>query len=148
MKIPYNKQYIFNDSFKIVSQSLRSEFITTGTYVKKFEQKLKILNKVKYSIVTNSGTSALHLAFESIKVKKGDNVIIPAINFIASYSMLKKMNANIFLADVDQDGHLNPKSLVECIKFNNLKNIKAVINMHMSGHIKYVDDFFKLKKKI
>ena len=40
MKIPYNKQYIFNDSFKIVSQSLRSEFITTGTYVKKFEQKL------------------------------------------------------------------------------------------------------------
>ena len=82
MKIPYNKQYIFNDSFKIVSQSLRSEFITTGTYVKKFEQKLKILNKVKYSIVTNSGTSALHLAFESIKVKKGDNVIIPAINFI------------------------------------------------------------------
>ena len=147
MKIPYNKQYIFNDSFKIVSQSLRSEFITTGTYVKKFEQKLKILNKVKYSIVTNSGTSALHLAFESIKVKKGDNVIIPAINFIASYSMLKKMNANIFLADVDQDGHLNPKSLVECIKFNNLKNIKAVINMHMSGHIKYVDDFFKLKKK-
>ncbi len=147
MKIPYNKQHIFRDAFKIISQSLKSDFITTGKYVKKFEKKLAILNKVKYAIVTSSGTSALHLAFESINIKKGDNVIIPAINFIASYSMLKKINANIFLADIDKDGHLSPSSLVDCIKKNKLKKIKAVVNMHMSGHIKYVDDFFNLKKK-
>ncbi|WP_440677319.1 aminotransferase class I/II-fold pyridoxal phosphate-dependent enzyme [Candidatus Pelagibacter sp. HIMB1587] len=147
MRIPYNKQYIFGDTFKIISQSLKSDLITTGKYVKKFEQKIANFNKVKYALVTSSGTSALHLAFESINIKKGDNVIIPAINFIASYSMLKKMNANIFLADVDNDGHLSPITLVNCIKHNNLKKIKAVINMHMSGHIKYTDDLLKLKKK-
>ena len=147
MKIPYNKQHIFNDAFNIVSRSLKSDLITTGQYVKKFEKKLSIYNKVKFSLVTSSGTSALHLAFESINIKKGDNVIIPAINFIASYSMLKKLNANIFLADVDQEGHLSPKSLVDCIKKNNLKKIKTVVNMHMSGQIKYVIDFYKLKKK-
>ena len=89
MRIPYNKQYIFGDTFKILSQSLKSDLITTGQYVKKFEQKIANFNKVKYALVTSSGTSALHLAFEPINIKKGDNVIIPAINFIA-HSMLKK----------------------------------------------------------
>ena len=121
MKIPYNKQHIFNDAFKIVSRSLKSDLITTGQYVNKFEKKLSFYNKVKFSLATSSGTSALHLAFESINIKKGDNVIIPAINFIASYSMLKKLKANIFLADVDREGHLSPKSLVNCINKNNLK---------------------------
>ena len=147
MKIPYNKQHIFNDAFKIVSRSLKSDLITTGQYVNKFEKKLSFYNKVKFSLATSSGTSALHLAFESINVKKGDNVIIPAINFIASYSMLKKLKANIFLADVDREGHLSPKSLVNCINKNNLKKIKTVVNMHMSGQIKYVNDFYQLKKK-
>ncbi len=147
MTIPYNKQYIFKDSFKIISQSLKSDLITTGKFVEKFERKLASFNKVKYALVTSSGTSALHLAFEAINIEKGDNVIIPAINFIASYSMLKKLNANIFLADVDQDGNLSPINILNCIKSNNLKKIKAVINMHMSGHVKYVYELFKLKKK-
>ena len=42
----------------------------------------------------------LDMAFKSINLKNGDNVIIPAVNFIAAYSMARKFNANIFLSDV------------------------------------------------
>jgi len=121
-KIPYNKQFISSDDLKAVSSSLKKELITTGAYVNKFENKLKKKLKVKYATSCNSGTAALHLALMSINIKKNDIVIMPAINFIAAYNMAKLMKARIFLADVDPlTGQMTPKTLLECIKNNELK---------------------------
>ena len=116
MKITYNKQHIFKNAQGLILKSLNSKLITTGNFVLEFENKIKKLNKSKYCLVTNSGTSALHLAFEALEIKENNNVIIPAINFISSYSMLSKLKANIYLADVDENGLLSPKTVEDCIK--------------------------------
>ena len=71
MKIlPYGKQQIDSQDIKLVSKSLKENLITGGNYVKKFEKKISIFLKNKFTISCNSGTSALHLALMSINIKK------------------------------------------------------------------------------
>ena len=146
--IPYGRQYIDSDDIKLVSKSLKEDLITTGRYVKKFENKISKFLKVKYAVSCNSGTSALHLALMAINLKNDDVVIMPAINFIAVYNMASLMNAKIYLADVDPlTGQMTPKTLLECIKNNKLKKIKAIVTMYLGGSPENVLEFHKLKKK-
>ena len=114
--IPYGRQYINSQDIKSVSKALREDLITTGNYVKKFENNIKKFLKAKYVLSCNNGTSALHLALMAIGLKKDDVIIMPAINFIAVYNMARLMNAKIFLADVDPlTGQMTPKTLLDCI---------------------------------
>jgi dTDP-4-amino-4,6-dideoxygalactose transaminase len=146
--IPYGRQYIDSNDIRIVSKALKEDLITTGHYVKKFENKISKFLKVKYVASCNSGTSALHLALIAIGIKKNDVIIMPAINFIAVYNMARLMNAKIFLADVDPlTGQMTPKTLLECIKNNKLKKIKAIVTMYLGGHPENVIRFYNIKKK-
>jgi dTDP-4-amino-4,6-dideoxygalactose transaminase len=147
--IPYGRQYIDSRDIKSVSQALKQNLITTGNYVKKFEDKISKFLKAKYVASCNSGTSALHLAFMAIDLKKNDIIIMPAINFIAAYNMAKLMNAKIFLADVDSlTGQMTPETLLNCIKLNKLKKIKAIVTMYLGGYPENVIEFCNIKKKL
>ena len=146
--IPYGRQYIDDQDIKLVSKALKEDLITTGCYVKKFENKIAKFLKVKYSASCNSGTAALHLALMAIGLKKDDVVIMPAINFIAVYNMARLMNAKIFLADVDPfTGQMTPETLLKCIKNNKLKRIKAIVTMYLGGYPENVIEFYNIKKK-
>jgi dTDP-4-amino-4,6-dideoxygalactose transaminase len=147
--IPYGRQYIDSNDIKLVSKALKEDLITTGYYVKKLENKISKFLKVKHVASCSSGTSALHLAFMAINLKKNDVIIMPAINFIAAYNMARLMNAKIFLADVDSlTGQMTPKTLLDCIKNNKLKKIKVIITMYLGGYPEYVLEFYNIKKKL
>ena len=146
--IPYSRHFLDIDDKKAVSESLSSKSISNGDYVKKFETNVAQYCKSNYGFSCNSGTSALLLAFLSINLKKNDIVIIPSINFIAAASMASFLNAKIYFADVSPiTGQMSPENLLECIKKNNLKNIKAVVTMYLGGAPNNVEDFFILKKR-
>jgi dTDP-4-amino-4,6-dideoxygalactose transaminase len=146
--IPYGRQYIDSNDIRIVSKALKEDLITTGRYVKKFEHEISDFLKVKYTASCNSGTSALHLALLAIGLEKNDVVIMPAINFIAVYNMARLMNAKIYLADVDPlTGQMTPEKLLECIKNNKLKKIKAIVTMYLGGYPENIIEFYNLKKK-
>ena len=147
--IPYGRQYIDNQDIRLVSKALKEDLITTGSYVKKFENKISEFLKVKYVVSCSSGTSALHLALMAINLKNDDVIIMPAINFIAVYNMAKLMNAKIFLADVDHlTGQMTPKTLIDCIQKNKLVKIKAIITMYLGGYPENVVEFYRIKKNI
>lgn len=147
-RIPYGKQHIDKSDLQMVSKSLKEPLITTGNFVKKFENNLSNFLKVKSAISCNSGTAALHLAFLASDIKKNDTVIMPSINFISAYSMCKQLGAKIYLADVDlETGQMTPKSLLECIKINKLKKIKIILTMYMGGFPENLIEFHKIKKK-
>jgi len=146
--IPYGRQFVDRNDIKEVSKALKEDLITTGSYVKKFENKISKFFKVKYALSCSNGTAALHLAFMAINLKKNDVVIMPAINFIASYSMAKFMNAEIYLADVDSlTGQMTPRTLIDCINKNKITKIKAVVTMYLGGYPENVIEFYKIKKK-
>ena len=100
--IPYGRQFIDKKDKNSVLISLSNDLITTGPYVEKFENQLKKYLKSKYSYVCSSGTAAIHLAMLSINLKKDDIILMPAINFIASYNLAKVMQLKVYLVDVDE----------------------------------------------
>ena len=146
--IPYGRQYIDNQDVKFVSKALKQDLITTGDYVKEFENQIKKILQSKFVISCSSGTAGLHLALKAINVQKNDVIVMPAINFIAVYSLSRLLGAKIFLADVDPfTGQMTPKTLTECILKNNLKKIKAIIAMYLGGYPENVLEFYNIKKK-
>ena len=146
--IPYGKQFIDKKDKNSVLISLSNDLITTGPYVKKFENQLKKYLKSKYSYVCSSGTAAIHLAMMSINLKKDDIILMPAINFVASYNLAKVMQLKVYLVDVDEyTGQITPEKVLECIKKNHLRKIKALIVMHHGGYPQYLKDFYDIKKR-
>ena len=146
--IYYGKQYIDKKDIIAVKNSLFEDLITTGKSVVKFEKNINNFTNAKYAISCNSGTAALHIALFSIGLKPKEIIIMPTINFISSYSMAKNMNARIYLADVcPHTGVMRVEDLLNCIKVNKIKNIKAVINMYIGGSAKNLKEFYLLKKK-
>ena len=147
--IPYNKQYIDKIDISEVKKSLTSDVIAAGPMVDKFEKNLSKTVNCKYTLVCNSGTSALHLAFLSIDLKKNDVVIMPIVNFIAAYNMCKNLGAKVFFADVNKlTGQMEEKDVLNCINQNRLKKIKLILIMHLAGHVSQPEKFYKLKKKL
>ncbi len=147
-KIPYGRQYINNKDIIQVSKTLKKDKITTGDEVEKFEKKINKYLKCLYSSVCNSGTSSIFLAMQAINLKKGDNIIMPSVNFVASYNVAKILGAKIFLSDVDKyTGQMSPKNVEDCCKKFNLKKVKAIIVMYNSGYPQNAEKFLKLKKK-
>ena len=111
--IPYGKQSINDNDIKSVLAALKNDIITTGSTVTKFENALCNYFSAKYVSVCNSGTSALFLAMLAIGLKKNDKIIMPAINFVASYNVAKHLGAKIFLADVDKHtGQMRPEDIL------------------------------------
>lgn len=146
--INYGSHFINQDDIKSIKKTLLSSYLTTGPRVKKFEHLLQKKINSKYVLSTSSGTSALYIAFKSLGIKKGDNVVIPTINFIASANMLKSLDANIILCDVDPfTGQMTKQNILNCIKKNRLKKIKALVVMYHGGSTIYAEDYIKLKKK-
>tara|TARA_B100001059_G_C17811921_1_gene572823 strand:- start:117 stop:1277 length:1161 start_codon:yes stop_codon:yes gene_type:complete len=146
--IPYGRQAVDQNDKKAVIKALSNDLITTGPYVKKFENNLKKYLKCNYSYTCSSGTAALHLSMLSIGLKKNDVVLMPAINFIASYNMAKTMNLKVYLVDVDEfTGQITPNKILNCIKKNKLKKIKALITMYHGGYPENVKQIYDIKKK-
>ena len=147
-RINYNKQFTDEKDAQIVLEAIKSKLITSGNFVNLFEKKICRFLKVKHAITCINGTAGLDLAFRSIGLEPENNVVMPVVNFVASYSMAKKIGAKIYLADVDPiTGQMTPETLLDCIKKNKLKKIKAVVTMYLGGYAENVINFYKLKKK-
>jgi UDP-4-amino-4,6-dideoxy-L-N-acetyl-beta-L-altrosamine transaminase len=147
-EIYYGSQFVDDKDIKSVSNSLKEKLITTGKNVIKFENNLKKKLKCNYVISCSNATAGLHLAYMSINIKKNDVILMPAINFISSFSMALKMDAKVYLIDVDpKTGQINSKTIEDCIKKNKLKKIKALVTMYLGGFIFDIEKISQLKKK-
>ena len=146
--IPYGNHFVDKEDAIALGKSTHTKFLTSGQYGVKFHDKLKKYINSKYLVLSSSGTSALHLAFMAIGLNKDDAIIMPSINFIASYNMATQLNAKIYLADVDPyTGQMTPKNVEKCIKDNKIKKIKCILTMYLGGSPENIKSFSSLKKK-
>jgi len=146
--ISYGGQYIDKSDIDVVKNSLRKKIITSGFSVNRFEQKINKYLNSKYSTVCNSGTAALFLALKTLKLNKKDKILMPAINFISSYNIVKILGAEPLLVDVDKfTGQITPSQVEAFCKKRKLKKFKALIVMYNGGYPLNADQFKKIKKK-
>jgi dTDP-4-amino-4,6-dideoxygalactose transaminase len=111
---------------------LRSRWLTLGPEVERFEQAFASMVGVQHAIAVTNATAALHLALLGVGVQAGDEVVQPALNFVAAANMTRLVGAEPIFADiidlteptidpVDVERKLTPKT-------------KAVIAMHYAGY--------------
>jgi UDP-4-amino-4,6-dideoxy-N-acetyl-beta-L-altrosamine transaminase len=136
MTIPYGRQSISEEDIQAVIDVLRSDYLTQGPAVPRFEEAINGWCGSKYSIAVNSATSALHIACLALGVGVGDRVWTSAITFVASANCAHYCGASVDFVDVDDDTynmsieHLEEK-LVAANKLGTLP--KVVIPVHLAG---------------
>ena len=101
-KVPVNEPYLLGNEKKYLTQCIKSGFISSsGPFVKKFEEKFARKLNRKYAISVSNGTAALQLAFESLNLKKKDEVILPSFTIISCILPVIRCGATPVLVDSD-----------------------------------------------
>ncbi len=101
--IPYGRQTVDDDDIQAVVEVLRSSWLTTGPSVELFERAVADVAGTKHAIAVSSGTAALHCAMHALRVGPGDEVIVPAITFVATANAAVFEGATPVFADVEHD---------------------------------------------
>lgn len=136
MMIPYGKQDISAEDIDAVSEVLRSDFLTQGPVVPKFEKAVAEAVKAKYGVAVNSATSALHIACLALGVGPGDRVWTSPVTFVASANCALYCGADISFVDIDPDTYnLCPKALEQKLIVANDEGTlpKVIISVHLAG---------------
>lgn len=133
--VSYGRQHIDEDDIAEVIAALKSDFLTCGPYVEKFEKSLCDVTGAKYAVVCNNGTAALHLAMLALGVEDGDSVIVPTITFLASANAARYCGADVVFADVDaRTGLLTLETLQDA--YARAKTpVKAIVAVHLCGQL-------------
>ena len=117
--IPYARHKIFKKDILRVNKVLKSQFLTTGPEILKFEKKLSSTFNSRHALTSNSATSALHLCCLAMGLSKNDYVWTVSVTFVASANCALYCGAKIDLIDID------PETLNISIKDLERKLIKA-----------------------
>src|SRR5437016_1102191 len=99
--IPYGHQSISSTDIEAVVEVLRSEFLTQGPVVPRFEGAVARYCSASRAVAVNSGTSALHIACMALGVHQGDYVWTVANTFVASANCARYCDANVDFVDID-----------------------------------------------
>jgi UDP-4-amino-4,6-dideoxy-N-acetyl-beta-L-altrosamine transaminase len=130
--LPYGRQVIEADDIAAVTAALQGDFLTTGPYVRHFEEALARTVQAKHAVVCANGTAALHMAARALRLGPGTKIVVPAVTFLATASAPHLNGAEIVFADVDPEtGLMRPQDLTEAIA--RAGKIDAVFNVHLNG---------------
>ena len=111
--IPYGKQSIDENDIRAVVEVLRSDWLTTGPLVEKFERAVAYFIGAKHAVAVNSGTAALHSTMFALNIATGDEVIVAALTFAATANAVVYQGATPIFADVDEHTLLIDPDVVE-----------------------------------
>ncbi len=132
---------------KAVKDVVDSGWITMGEKTKEFESKFSDMlgSKSIHSTAVSSGTASLHMALLGLGIGSGDEVIIPALTFVADINVVKMVGATPVLADCSNHNNWNVSA--ETIKAQITPKTKAVIIVHFAGYPCEMDKIVTLCKR-
>ena len=126
--INYGRHSINNNDLKSVLKTLKSDLITQGPEVKKFEDNVKRKVGASYALAVNSATSALHLSCVALGITKNDIVWISANGFVATSNCALYCGAKINFIDVDKyTGNISLKILKKKLETTKKKYLPKVL---------------------
>ena len=144
-----------------IKKCFYSSMISTGgEYVTKFENQIKKFTKSKYAVAVSNGTVGLFLALHVLDVKKNEEVLVPAISFVATANAVSHCGAIPHFIDIDKEtlgidcekleNYLNSKTYIKknsCYNKDTKRKISAIIPVHIFGHPCKIDKVVKLAKR-
>ena len=149
------------NEIEYVTDCIKSNFVSSvGEYVNRFEEAIAKFTGVKYAILTVNGTSALHISLLLAGVKRDDEVLMPAMTFIATANAVSYIGAIPHFIDVDEntlgidanklDSYLETICEIrdnECFNKHTNRKITAIVPMHTFGHSIDIDKLIEVANK-
>ncbi|HEY5754619.1 MAG TPA: DegT/DnrJ/EryC1/StrS family aminotransferase [Steroidobacter sp.] len=123
---------------------IASKWLSMGPEVAAFEREFAEMLSARHAYAVSSATAALHLAMHAINLDPGDEVIQPAINFVASANMTLLAGATPVFADICSlaEPTLDPNQVERLIT----PRTKAIIPMHYGGNLARMSELVQLCK--
>jgi len=128
--LPYCRPAVDAEDIRAVVDTLERGWLTTGPIVKRFEAAFAVASGVKHAVALNSCTSGMHLALLALGVGPGDEVVLPAMSFVAGANCVLQVCAEPVFCDVEPD--------TLCVSVDTIdkavsKRTKALLTMHYAG---------------
>lgn len=130
--IPVSAPDLSGNEERYVVDAIRSSWISsTGGYVDRFEREFAEACGTRSAIAVANGTIALHLALLALDVRPGDEVVVPALTYIATANAVRYVGAEPVFVDVDPATWcIDPAKLEAAIT----DRTRGVIAVHLYGH--------------
>ena len=128
--IPFSPPDISDGEINEVIDTLKSGWITTGPKTKELERRLSEFTDTPKTVCLNSATAALELTLRVLGIGEGDEVIVPAMTYTASCSVIYHVGAKAVIVDIAEDSHeMDYDALADAIT----ENTKAIIPVDLAG---------------
>jgi dTDP-4-amino-4,6-dideoxygalactose transaminase len=132
--LPFSPPHIGEEEIAEVVDTLRSDWITTGPKVRRFEEEFAAFIGAPAALALNSGTAALHVALVTLGIGPGDAVITTPMTFCSCAHVIEHVGARPVLVDVEPDTlNINPNEIVKTLERSTL-NVRAILPVHLYGH--------------
>lgn len=143
----YGKQSIAQSDIDAVVEVLKSDFLTQGPAIEKFEKYVAEYCGVKYAVAVTNATSALHIACLAAGLGKGDVLWTSPITFTASANCGRYCDADVDFVDIDPSTYnMSVDELEKKLQKAAVKP-KVVIPVHLAGQSCDMDKIYKLSQE-
>ncbi|MGO9176454.1 MAG: DegT/DnrJ/EryC1/StrS family aminotransferase [Desulfobaccales bacterium] len=132
IKIPLADIKLGEEEVAAVAAVLRSGWLSMGPKTEEFEQRFKEFLGVKHAFAVANGTAALHLACEALGLKEGDEVLCPALTFVATANAILYTGARPVFIDINGPHDLNLSAADAAAKVT--ERTRAIMVLHYGGY--------------
>ena len=138
-KIPFSPPDITESEVNLVSEALRSGWITTGPKTKEFERLIALCCQTEQAVCLNSATACMELILRVLGVGQGDEVITPAYTYTATASVTCHVGAKVVMVDTAPDSfEMDYDKLADAIT----EKTKVVLPVDLAGVVCDYDKIF------
>ncbi len=129
--IPVYEPWIGRAELERVTRCVKSGWISSiGAEIREFEERFAQLCERPHAVACSNGTTALHLALAALGIGPGDEVIVPALTFVATANAVRYAGATPVFVDADpHTWNLSP----EAVAIKITERTKAIIAVHLYG---------------
>lgn len=132
-KVPFGTVSITPLARRLINEALDSGWVTKGKYVREFEEKFAALFGVRHAVAVSSGTDADALACAALYdfgARRGDEVIVPALSFIATGNAVFQAGLTPVFVDVQRETlNIDPDKIAAAIT----ARTRAIMPVHLMG---------------
>ncbi len=147
MKIPFGTISITEKSQELILEALESKRLSCGKYVREFEKRFAELTGTKEAIATSSGTDAIAMALAVLYdkgAKRGDEVILPALSFVATGNAVLQAGFTPIFVDIDRATlNIDPSRIEEVLT----EKTCAIVPVHLMGKPADMDTINEIGKR-
>jgi dTDP-4-amino-4,6-dideoxygalactose transaminase len=120
------------NELEYLRQVVESGWLTTASKARELEERFAEAVGARFACAVNSCTAALHIAAEAVGVSRGDKVFVPTMTFTATAEVVRYLDADPVLLDVDYSTSLiTPEKLRAAIRSH--PEVKVLIVVHYGG---------------